>query len=592
MDPPLSYVDSDQLESLALYRGIAPVSVAQESIGGAVVAKPLRGDFGSSPEFSLSGRLAASAQSVNDGSRLGVTLSGSNSQHRLQLAAMAESAGDADFPGGQITPSEYERQRFQLGYGYRFGRHSLQLDYSYTDTGEAGTAALPMDIDYIRGDLYSLGYRFEVDAGLTVTARLFGNGLDHRMTNYHLRQPPPDILRRRNVASAENRGFKLESAWQDPQGRWVFGLDGFQATHDSDIDNPEAPPFFVVNFNSAQQRLLGLFLERQHQFDAHWRGEFGFRYNHVRTEADEVDASAAMTMSPVQSLRDAFNSADRVQTDRNIDLVAKGWYQVTSHTSLYAGVAQKHRSPSYQERYLWLPLQATAGLADGKTYTGDIELRPEVSRQFEFGFDYVGPSLSVAPRLFYGAVEDYIQGTPGQSQPALVLVQMMNLRNGSNNPPPLQFTNVDARLYGFDMDWAWQLAEHWSLSGIVNYVRGKRDDISDDLYRIAPANASVRLNYSGGQWDFGLESVLYARQEQVSDTNGETATAGYGIVNINAGWQPLPGLRLTMGIDNLLDRNYREHLGGYNRAANPDVATGERLPAYGLNLHGRVLYEF
>ena len=57
-----------------------------------------------------------------------------------------------------------------------------------------------------------------------------------------------------------------------------------------------------------------------------------------------------------------------------------------------------------------------------------------------------------------------------------MFVRMMNTMNGSNNPDPLQFNNVDAELYGFDMDWAWQMGEHWSMSGLVNYVRGKRDD--------------------------------------------------------------------------------------------------------------------
>ena len=33
MDPPLSYAVGGQLESLEVYRGIAPVSVAQESLG-------------------------------------------------------------------------------------------------------------------------------------------------------------------------------------------------------------------------------------------------------------------------------------------------------------------------------------------------------------------------------------------------------------------------------------------------------------------------------------------------------------------------------------------------------------------------------
>ena len=48
MDPPLSYAVTAQLESLEVYRGIAPVSVAQEAIGGAIDARKRRIDFGNS----------------------------------------------------------------------------------------------------------------------------------------------------------------------------------------------------------------------------------------------------------------------------------------------------------------------------------------------------------------------------------------------------------------------------------------------------------------------------------------------------------------------------------------------------------------
>ena len=37
----------------------------------------------------------------------------------------------------------------------------------------------------------------------------------------------------------------------------------------------------------------------------------------------------------------------------------------------------KTRAPSYQQLYLWVPLQATNGLADGHNYVGDINLDSE-----------------------------------------------------------------------------------------------------------------------------------------------------------------------------------------------------------------------
>jgi iron complex outermembrane receptor protein len=592
MDPPISYAVGGQLESLEIYRGIVPVSVAQEAIGGAIDARTNRGNFTSSDEFELSGRVIGSAQSVNGGYNLNTAVYASNDQHRFKLAAMTESGDDAEFPDGDITPTEYERQHYDLGYGFRSGNHTLQLDYGNNDTGDSGTPSLPMDIETIEGDLYNLSYRFEIASDIEIDFDLYGSDLDHKMTNFKLRTAPAPGNWRRNTASSDNLGFNLHTSLHDEQGLWRFGIDGFGSEHNSDIDNPNNPMFFVKNFNNAEREVLGAFLERQHDFNSHWRAEFGARYNRVEMDADEVDGTPAMIMLPAMMLRDTFNNADRNQDDNNIDLVAKAWYQSSNSTSWYAGIAQKHRSPSYQERYLWLPLEATGGLADGYTYTGNIELDPERSSQVEFGLDFSNGKLTVSPRIFYNKVDDYMQGTPSEVAPAVMFMAMMNKANGTNKPAPLQFNNVDAELYGFDMDWAWQLDERWSLSGLVNYVRGKRDDINDNLYRIAPPNATFRLDYAAANWGVGVESVIYSHQNDISETNGEQKTSGYGVINLNASWRATSQLQLAMGIDNVFDRKYEEHLGGYNRAANKDIAMGERLPGYGINAFARVVYEF
>ena len=592
MDPPISYVVGSQLESLEVYRGIVPVSVAQEAIGGAIDARVNKGSFGTSGDFGLTGRVMGSTQSVNGGYNLNTNLYASNNQHRIKVAALTESGDNADFPDGKIRPTKYQRQRYDLGYGFRIGRHTLQLDYGYNDTGDTGTPALPMDIQYIRGDLYNLGYQFELNATTDIDLSIYGSELRHGMTNYDLRQPPAPADWRRNKAKSDNGGFKLQATLRDTDGEWRVGADGFDSTHDSNIDDPNDPMFFVDNFNSAEREVLGVFVERQQDLGARWKTELGIRYNRVEMDAGEVNGTPAMMMAPAAMLRDEFNNAQRSQNDDNIDLVAKAWFAASENTSWYLGLARKNRSPSYQERYLWLPLEATAGLADGYTYTGNIELDPETSNQLEFGLDYSSGRLTLSPRVFYSKVDDYIQGTPSESASAVMFVQMMNMMNGTDNPSPLQYNNVDAKLYGFDMDWALQLNEHWAVSGIVNYVRGERDDINDNLYRIAPANATFRLNYARADWTAGVEGVIYDKQNQVSETNAEQKTSGYGIVNISGTWQATRSLQLAAGVDNLFDREYRDHLNGYNRAANPDISTGTRLPGYGINAFARLLYEF
>lgn len=592
MDPPISYAVGGQLESLEVYRGIAPVSVAQESIGGAIDARTHRGEFTDSADFQLEGRLIGSAQSVNGGHHLNTALHASNNRHRFKAAAMTEAGDDAGFPGGDITPTEYERQRYDVGYGVRWGNHSLQLDYGYNDTGEAGTPSLPMDITYFEGDLYNMTYRFDPATWIDATLSLYGSELDHGMTNYRLREAPDPSRWRRNTATSENLGFNLRVNMAVAGGAWTVGLDGFDETHDSDIDNPENPMFFLVNFNGAERQVLGAFAERRQDVGDNWETELGIRHNRVTMDAGEVDGTPAMMMPPAQMLRDAFNAAGREQTDNNVDLVARLRYSSGLNSSWHLSAARKTRSPSYQERYLWLPLEATAGLADGYTYTGNIHLDPEESTQLEFGYDYSGPRLSLSPRVFYKRVDDYIQGTPSEVPAAVMFVRMMNAMNGTSNPDPLQFNNVDAELYGFDLDWVWQVGEQWSLSGILNYVRGERRDIDDNLYRIAPPNATLRLAYQGENWTAGVENILYRRQHRVSETNGEQKTAGYGILNLNATWQATPALQVAAGVDNIFDKTFLDHLGGYNRAVNPDIARGARLPGYGTNVFARVTLEF
>jgi iron complex outermembrane receptor protein len=207
--------------------------------------------------------------------------------------------------------------------------------------------------------------------------------------------------------------------------------------------------------------------------------------------------------------------------------------------------------------------------------------------------DFSGERLTLSPRIFYNNVKDYIQGTPSDEPAAIMLVRMMNSMNGTNNPDPLRFTNVDAELYGFDMDWYLQLDDHWSLAGIVNYVRGQRNDGSnDDLYRIAPPNMSARVIYTANRWSAEVEGITYAEQDDVSADNRELESSGYGVVNLLTTWRANEQLQLALGVDNVFDREYQPHLSGYNRAANSDIPRGERLPATGLNVFARLMYNF
>lgn len=598
MDPPLSYAPTAQLESLEVYRGIAPVSSGQETIGGAINASTWSGEFGNSTDFESNGRIRLGSQTSNDASLLGATIITANSNHRLKLSSLMEEANDIEFNGGTIASTEYRRDRHDIGYGYQIGKHTLQIDAGRNETEDSGTPALPMDIDYIDSDLASINYQFD-DADWSLSSNIYYSDIKHGMTNYHLRQAPtmPNMWRR-NTAEGDSFGFKVTALLNDEHGNWQFGIDSHDENHISNIDNPKNPMFFVVNFNDAERKVLGLFAERNLKIAKNWHGEFGIRHNRVTMDAGKVDGTPALMpgmmgmASPGQMLRDSFNNSDRSQTDSNTDWIAKLYYRRDKILSYYFGIAQKMRAPSYQERYLWLPLQATAGLADGRTYTGNIKLDSETARELELGIDLRNERLELSPRIFYRRVDDYIQGTPSSNMSAAMFVAMMNNMNGTSNAAPLEFNNVEARFYGFDMDWSYQLNNSWSLQGVVNYVRAKREDISDSLYRIAPANTLTGLKYQEKDWSLTTEVVLYAQQNKVSKTNSEKATAGYALLNLKGYWQINSELRLGFGIDNLLNNKYRDHQTAYNRVRNSDIKVGQRLPGQERNIFARLDYQW
>jgi len=122
----------------------------------------------------------------------------------------------------------------------------------------------------------------------------------------------------------------------------------------------------------------------------------------------------------------------------------------------------------------------------------------------------------------------------------------------------------------------------------VSFVRGRRRDNGDDLFRIAPPTGSIVLAYRRERWSGALESVLFAPQRNVSETNGERRSSGYALVNLRSAVRLSDGLELRAGVENLFDRLYRPHLAGINRVTESDVAVGERLPGPGRSAYLRL----
>ncbi len=288
----------------------------------------------------------------------------------------------------------------------------------------------------------------------------------------------------------------------------------------------------------------------------------------------------------VALLADAFNQAGRRKSWSSMDAVLKYRWLVESGTEWRFEVGSKTRAPSYQELYLWLPLQATGGLADGRSYIGDLDLDEERSNEITLGFGKDVGRFTISPQVFFKRVDGYIQGVPSTSMVANMVSQMM-----SGNPA-LQFSNVDADIYGADLAWKFELSDQWYLDGIASWARGKRRDIKDNLYRLAPPNASVGVTWESDGFSITSELVAYAKQNKVSVYNNEQRTPGYELVNATLIWSATDSLRVEARVDNLLDETYQDHVAGINRASGSDIPVGERLYGAERTLSAGVIWSF
>ena len=136
---------------------------------------------------------------------------------------------------------------------------------------------------------------------------------------------------------------------------------------------------------------------------------------------------------------------------------------------------------------------------------------------------------------------------------------------------------------------------------MASWVEAERDDISDNLYRVAPLSLRANLIYEAGDISARIEQVFIDEQDNLSVTNtfdplnvnnSFEATSGYALTNVFLSWYVNPNVTLTAGAENLFDKGYVDHLTGFNRVIGSPVPQGSRMFGQGRNVFGRIQYQW
>ena len=141
--------------------------------------------------------------------------------------------------------------------------------------------------------------------------------------------------------------------------------------------------------------------------------------------------------------------------------------------------------------------------------------------------------------------------------------------------PTSQASNVNARIAGGELGASWKVAPSWTLGATLAYAWGENRSDGRALPQIPPLEAKLSAAYDDGVWSAGAlwrgraAEALRAQQRQRGRPDFGPS-AGFGVFSLNAGYAISKQVKLSLGVDNLFDKAYAEHL---NRPATPASAS-------------------
>ncbi|MFH1496056.1 MAG: TonB-dependent receptor [Pseudomonadota bacterium] len=640
MNPPLSYIDPSNVESIRVFTGIVPVSVGGDSIGGAIqVNSP-------DPQFAAAGqgmllKGEAGAFYRSNGNATGGNLSATIANQKLSMTYSGSTVESGNYTaGGDFKPAEpafinppqapavsvpwlagdevgssaYKSQNQSLKFALRNENHLVELKLGIQDIPYQGWPNQRMDMTANDSTQVNLRYKGQYDWG-SLEARAYNEHTRHKMDflgdkeywYYNSTRTPPLASGMPMDTEGRNTGAVVKGDIM-LSARDTLRVGGeYQRYRFNDWWDPSGAgmwPDTFLSIKDGERDRYAVFGEWEARWNPQWLSQFGVRSETVKMDAGDVRGYNSAYSADAT----AFNNKDHSLTDNNWDLTALARYTPDNNKTYEFGYSQKTRSPNLYERYSW----STGGMAmsminmtgDGNGYVGNLDLNPEVAHTLSATADWHDAGqqnwgLKVTP--YYTYVQDYINAE--RCSGAVTGACTSTNVNATTGFVFLQYVNQDAKLYGLDISGYFPLAKNtgygsFTATGMLNYVRGKTASGADDnLYNMMPLNAKLAVVQHLGSWTNTAEVQVVDAKDDVSQIRNELKTAGYGLLNLRSSyaWKKA---RFDVGVENVFDRFYNHPLGGAyvgqgkTMSASSGWPYGYSVPGMGRSIYAGVSVKF
>ncbi|UNM95343.1 TonB-dependent hemoglobin/transferrin/lactoferrin family receptor [Ignatzschineria rhizosphaerae] len=306
----------------------------------------------------------------------------------------------------------------------------------------------------------------------------------------------------------------------------------------------ESEAFPNKGFPDSKIKELGLFLQdRVSFFDGQFEAIAGIRYDQYKlnpTQGSVYETANPGVLPPSKMNEHHFSKR-----------LALLWHP-TEENTFFINYSEGFRAPSF----------SAVNVGFGNPLYGYISrsnpnLKPEKSRSYEIGWNYLDDHQSFAVTGFYTNYKNFIEelspvGTDPQT--GYMLYQAVNLGK--------------SRIYGLEIKAQKDLFTIQNGSGVIGlnaslaYAKGKEKGTNDPINSVEPLTAVVGIDYTYLDQLYLSARVkgVQAKKEKDISANmlktGTTATGGYATVDLIGEYKPAKDITLNGGLYNVFNKKY------------------------------------
>lgn len=555
MDSPTSYISPESYDRISVIKGPQTVQYANTGSAATVIFERTPEQFDQDQNY----RGQASVLMGSFG-RLdhNVEVAAGDEQKYVRLntnRSVSNSYQDGD---GTTVPSDWERWNADLALGWTPDADTwVELTGGKAD-GEAVYAGRDMDGSQFARE--SLGLRVEkknlTDVIQKVEAQINYNYNDHIMDNFSLRDvAEPDkamTVTRRTL----NGRLAVTNEWENIQ--LITGVDSQLNKHAGGMYHSTMPMMNSPVTTDMEFQSIGGFGELSYDLGGDNKLVSGLRIDQVSIDA------VKRSLERTETLPSAFIRFENTHPDHD-------------DGKTYIGLGYVERVPDYWELFKTdLNGQAPSTFKD---------LKNEKTLQLDLGYQHHHGALNSWVSAYTGLIQDYI------------LINYDADKKTGHGINAADSKNIDAVIAGAEAGIGYQFTDAIQADVSAMYAWGENTTNNMPLPQIAPLEGRVNLRYIQDRYTLGAYWRIVNGQSRISEREGNIVgydnnkSAGFGTLSLNGTYNLSEGVDLSVGIDNVLDRTYTEHLNKMG-ASGTGLPTDEQFNNMGRNYWARISMKF